>query len=240
MIPPITTRSYHPNEILAIYNETLCNCLIYSFSWAYKYLKIALLLSIILLLLLPSVGKRLFTFVSGFLILLFAVFQNISYTDRHGWCYTPSNSIIMLSMVYTLFKETVSSKSRFDNTAIDWKQLLWFPMMFGCLLVPIDFELQLMNPDPVVSWDRFFVSDTIAAFCYVAPTILGVVSLFFDSVSRELFESLSAGCTVIGIVASINFLKLKGLYAILMHIPLTFYAFYGPYLLYSHQKAKQN
>ena len=137
-------------------------------------------------------------------------------------------------------KETVSSKSRFDNTAIDWKQLLWFPMMFGCLLVPIDFELQLMNPDPVVSWDRFFVSDTIAAFCYVAPTILGVISLFFDSVSRELFESLSAGCTVIGIVASINFLKLKGLYAILMHIPLTFYAFYGPYLLYSHQKAKQN
>ncbi|KAK8791833.1 hypothetical protein WA158_005210 [Blastocystis sp. Blastoise] len=238
-IPPFASRYYSIFSILKVINRTLANPLINNFIQYFSSVKCLFLISIILLFIYPRIGSRLFVFSGFFLMLSYSILQSMSYSEENGFMWVISNTCIMGCVAIGWYKELIHNKCRFTNKQIDWKQIWILPIAFFCILFPVDFEGNIFNPNPVVSWSRFLTTDTTGAYCYITPALMGILILYYPYLNKEFYCITSDVCTIIGTLALGNFITEKGLYVTLMHLPLTFFAIYGQYVYYHSLKRKE-
>ena len=176
----------------------------------------------------------LFGFVS---MMLIGIFQSMADIEEWEYVWVVSNTVPMVYIACYFVYEMVVRQNHFKTENLH-KNRLWLLLFFPILLwYPVTCD------NSVYRWDfslhSLVHSESGAAFCYVAPTLLSVLLLYYPHVNRRLVGILTLVCSIFGVSAIVLFTWYHQIPLVLMHIPLLCVSIYGYYLYFFGNDVKE-
>ena len=174
--------------------------------------------------------NRVFSLYGFLAMIVIGTFQSMGDIEDWDYVWLVSNSVaIYIVGLYFL------NEFAFPQNEFSWKNarksrlwlLAFFPLLLWC---PIKYQ------DKAFVWDfslnTLLFGDSATAFCYVAPTLLAVMCIFYPHVDRPLFGVTTFVCSLFGAASMIAFGMRRMIPIIVMHIPLVVVSLYGYYLYF--------
>lgn len=231
VLPPIVTKGFQWEDCGNIISDTLMNAFIqslYPYAWFFQILAIGMLL-------LVAVRKekvsRWFMLYAGCCFTLYAVIQNMAFTEKYGFSIVTINVVMMLLVAWAWFRGALLGNSRFTFNNLNWKTVWTIPVAFFCLWWPMD-----MTQGAVPDWDLtyLFTGGSAMAFCPMTPVFLTLLILSKREIDITLLRITAVIGFIIGCYNMGNFASDGGFYLGLFHLPLLGMSLYG--LLISKKK----
>jgi membrane protein len=169
----------------------------------------------------------LFGFVS---MLLIGVFQSMADIPDWDYVWLVSNTVAMEFVAFYFLYELIVRKNQLKPEYLH-KNRLWMLVFF-----PFLFWYPVATTPDACTWDfslnSLLFSKGGTCFCYVSPTLLAVLLMYYPHVNRRLVGVLSMVCSLVGLGAVALFGIYKMYSVVVMHIPLLVISFYGHYLYF--------
>ena len=152
--------------------------------------------------------------------------------DIPDWDYVwlVSNTVAMEFVAFYFLYELIVRKNQLKPEYLH-KNRLWMLVFF-----PFLFWYPVATTPDACTWDfslnSLLFSKGGTCFCYVSPTLLAVLLMYYPHVNRRLVGVLSMVCSLVGLGAVALFGIYKMYSVVVMHIPLLVISFYGHYLYF--------
>lgn len=163
-------------------------------------------------------------------MILIGTFQSMGEDAEGGFVWLVSNSVAMYIVGLYFLNEAVFPQNDFKWSHLD-KSRLWlfavYPVLLWC---PIAYENNAFVWD--FSLKHALFGDGCTAFCYVMPTLLATMCLFYPHVDRRLFGITTFVCSLFGASSMVVLGVSKLVHPLVMHIPLVVVSLYGYYLYF--------
>jgi len=232
-IPPIVEKGYNPSEMGYLIPYLLANSLLnqaYPIYPLFKVLPMFLISALIL-----GKANRIFSLYAGVTYILFALLQGISVTERYGFAVITGNTVQMLIVSALWIWEAVVRRNRF--TSPNLRNFWTIPLAFLAFWYPLNPESK--GPDFNPSY--LLTNAAGLAFCTMTPVYLTVLLVYYPNVNKATMRVTSLTGVMIGLWNMFNFLRPRGWWNGVLHLPLLLISAYSLILsLKRSQELKQS
>ena len=223
-IPIYTTKSYDYRNINAVILDLL-KVSSETYRIAAPFFHIATVIIIILLIILKNKARQVFNIYVCISFFFFAFSQGVFFTDKYGVAIMGSYVIIFSIVAIYWFWEIIVRNNDFTLPKIPYWKYWVVPFAFLSFWSPVELEFK-----PIY----LLTSDYGIAFCFTAPVILAVLSLYHPKVNIAVLRVTSFVGLFVGILNMV-YIFLDGiLWLVILHIPLFVISIYC--LILSFQK----
>lgn len=222
-IPIYATKGYDYGNVNAVILD-----LLKSSSETYKvvapFFHIATVIIVILLIIFKNKVRQVFNIYVCISFFFFAFAQGVFFTDKYGVAIMGSYVIIFSIVAIYWIWEIIAKQNDFTLYKIPYWKYWVVPFAFFSFWSPIELEFK-----PIY----LLTSDYGIAFCFTAPVILAILSLYHPRINIAVLRVTSFVGLFIGIL-NITYIFLDGIWwLIVLHIPLfviSLYCFILSYL----------
>ena len=176
----------------------------------------------------------LFGFVS---MMLLGIFQSMGDIEEWDYVWLVSNTVAMVYVAGYFIYELIVRENQFKSEYLH-KNRLWLLLFF-----PILIWYPVVCDNMQCKWDfslyTLIHSEGGAAFCYVSPTLLSILLLYYPHVNRRLVGILTLVCSIFGVSAIVLFMSYNQIPLVILHIPLLVVSLYGYYLYFFGNDIKE-
>lgn len=231
VLPPIVAKGFQWEEWGNIISNTLTHAFIqtlYPYAWFFQILAIGMLL---LLAVRKEKASCWFMLYAGYCFTLYAIIQNMAFTEKYGFSMVTINAVMMLLVAWIWFRGALLGNCRFTFSNLNWKTVWTIPVAFFCLWWPMDM-MQGAVPDCNLMY--LFNGGSAMAFCPMTPIFLTLLILSKRDIDITLLRVTAVVGFIIGCYNMGNFASDAGFYLGLYHLPLLGMSLYA--LLISKKK----
>ena len=222
LLLPVATRGFQVEESGTIIISTLAHAIInrlYSYSFAFQWPALAFILA--LLFFRNKIG-RFFSGYVGFCYLLYAVIQNVAFTEKYGMSIVTVNVAMMLLVAFVWLRDCWRGETEYTFRNVTWKTAWLIPVAFFCLWWP----LNLVTAKPDFSLYYLFSGYSAMAFCPMTPVFLIILALCRPTVSMTTYRVTAMVGLIIGVYNMGQFAVPGGFYVGIYHLPLLIISLY--------------
>ena len=226
-LKPVCDSEIEHEDLLEVIPAVLSNPYSIAYPNLFPYIKIIWIIALVC----AFAGMNRLFCVFGFIsMLLIGTFQSMADIPEWDYVWLVSNSVAMYFVGFYFAYEIWIQKND-----LSWKNIkksrLWLLLFFPFLIwYPVKFE------DTECLWyfslHALFFNEAGTAFCYVAPTLLSILIMYYPHVNKSLFGILTFVCSLFGVCSIALFSYKKMIPLVVMHIPLLFTSLYGYYLYF--------
>lgn len=229
-VPPYASNGYPMGEVLQLNVFILTHPIKNQLLDIYPIFNGLVLLMLFLVLAFGKLVARVFSGYAGFSYILFALVQNISISERHGFAVCLSNVALFLLVSASWFYEAKVGENDFSSgVKMEWKSMLFLPALLA-VWQPVD--RVTMGPD----FNQIFLisSGSGLTFCMMTTVYLSVLLYFFPRINKLTLRVTS----MIGLLLGLGNLWLEWIYfphlwwVGILHLPLVIMSVCGLWLSY--------
>ena len=226
-LKPVNDNDIEFTDMPGIMKAVLYNPYAEAYPQLFPYIKALWLLSIVSAFLGCNTVFCLFGFVS---MLLIGVFQSMADIPEWDYVWLVSNTVAMAFVAFYFLYELIVRENQFKPEYLH-KNRLWMLLFFPFLFwYPVSMTVDQCTWD--FSLNALVFNKGGTAFCYVSPTLLAVLLMYYPHVNRRLVGVMSMVCSLIAFGAIALFGMYKMTPVVVMHIPLLVISLYGHYLYF--------
>ena len=227
-IPIYATKGYDPRNINIVILDLLKTSS-ETYKVAAPFFHIATIIIIILLIIFKNKVRQVFNIYICISFFYFAFAQGVFFTDKYGVAIM-GNYVIIFSIIgiYWIW-EIIVKQNDFTLPKIPYWKYWVVPFAFLSFWSPVELEFR-----PIY----LLTSDYGTTFCFTAPVILAILSLYHPRVNIAVLRVTSFVSLFVGIL-NMTYIFLDGIWwLIILHIPLFVISLYC--LILSFQKITPN
>lgn len=221
-IPIYATKGYDPRNINIVILDLLKTSS-ETYKVAAPFFHIATIIIIILLIIFKNKVRQVFNIYICISFFYFAFAQGVFFTDKYGVAIM-GNYVIIFSIIgiYWIW-EIIVKQNDFTLPKIPYWKYWVVPFAFLSFWSPVELEFR-----PIY----LLTSDYGTTFCFTAPVILAILSLYHPRVNIAVLRVTSFVSLFVGIL-NMTYIFLDGiLWLIVLHIPLFVISLYCLILSY--------
>jgi hypothetical protein len=225
LVPAYTTKGSSWSEIGKLIPHILLNSPMMGWAKAYPFFQVAVILCVIGVILLRNRFRKIFSIYAGLSYLLFAVGQNISFTEEYGTAVLTVNIIMLISVAACWFWEAFQGRNDFST----WPRSPWRYWVFIPALFAFWFPMSKVTLGPDFNPIYLLTSGSALTFCMTTPLFLAVLLIHYPNVNQVTLRVTSAVGIIIGIYTLLmNFVWMPALWWNgVIHVPLPLLSIYG-------------
>lgn len=226
-LEPVSDNGVEPENTIQVVLHVLEKPYIVTYPQVFPYAKLLWVIALVC----GFLGyERVFSLFGFLSMILIGTFQSMGEDAEGGFVWLVSNSVAMYIVGLYFLNEAVFPQNDFKWSHLD-KSRLWLIAVYPVLLwCPIAYENNAFVWD--FSLKHALLGDGCTAFCYVMPTLLATMCLFYPHVDRRLFGITTFVCSLFGASSMVVLGVSKLVHPLVMHIPLVVVSLYGYYLYF--------
>jgi hypothetical protein len=225
-IPIYATKGYDYSNINAVILDLL-KASSETYKVAAPFFHIATLIIVVLLIIFKNKVRQVFNIYVCIIFFFFAFSQGVFFTDKYGVAIMGSYVIIFSIIGIYWIWEIIVKQNDFSLPKIPFWKYWVVPFVILSFWSPVELEFR-----PIY----LLTSDYGIAFCFTAPVILAILSLYHPRVNIAVLRVTSFVSLFVGILNMV-YIFLDGiLWLVILHIPLFVISLYC--LILSYLKIK--
>jgi len=225
-IPPYSSKGFEVSEIGIVTGEVLSHSLVYNFPAFYPIFKVLPLILVICIILLRNRVTRIFNLYVAITYLLFALLQNIAFTEKYGLAIITINMVMFLLVALFWFWEALIQKNDFTSPTKSPRKYWIIPLAFLAFWYPINPDT--MGPDFNILY--LLTNEAGLTFCMMTPVYISLLILYYPRINLVTLRVTSLVGTIIGLYNILtNFIMFPSLlwWNGILHLPLISISIYG-------------
>lgn len=221
IIYPVATKNFSFLDIGQIIKYTLGHSFQIEMNNIYIYFQILTILVLCILFRYKNRFARIFNIYVMVSYIVFAVMQNIAFTDRYGLSIVTINVVMFLFVAYVWFREVLHPKNDYSFKNFKWRDSWLIVLALIAFWLPLKNGLFDFNPV------HFLYSGSALAFCMMTPVYLTIMSLNIPDINIITYRITAIIGFIIGLYNMMSFQNPAMINIVILHLPLLIISFYS-------------